>query len=270
MLRKLQDVAKEAQATLTSIPNTKTEIKRAISDMASQILAINRKFALCDIPSQTTTVAETKVSQGICIETQAVSVTQRDIAVQTIPIDERRSEELEREKKDLQQIYDVTDKGTVFSEIGQILDRQWPGIAFSTVKDIEENPLKSSQRHDIILFLDPKQKYDKGIVQDALERFPEIKDIISDGCEEGKIEYINNETRTSRKMNSEEDRTSVYILLCNIDERGVNDMEGIFNLLVNLSNVPKKLVLVTPTELYRLYVRKIAEFVMHGRCEKVD
>nr|CAI5842931.1 unnamed protein product [Callosobruchus analis] len=89
MLRKLQDVAKEAQATVKGIPNTKTEIKRVISDMASEILAINRKFALCDIPSQTTKVARTKVSQGTSIETQIVSVTQKDVAVQTIPIDER-------------------------------------------------------------------------------------------------------------------------------------------------------------------------------------
>nr|CAH7742517.1 unnamed protein product [Callosobruchus chinensis] len=114
-------------------------------------------------------------------------------------------------------------KGTVFGEIGQILDKRWPEIAFRTVKKVEENPFKSSQKHDIIRFLDPKQKYNK-----------DIKDIISDCCVDGKTEYIINEMRTSRQKNAEEDRTAVYILQCNIDERGVNDMEGIFNLPMNL------------------------------------
>nr|CAH7762820.1 unnamed protein product [Callosobruchus chinensis] len=154
------------------------------------------------------------------------------------------------------------------------LRRKWPEIAFRTVKEVEENSFKISQRHDIILFLDPRQKYDKGIIQDALKRFPNQR-YYQRWLRRGKIEYIINETRTSLKKNSEEDRTAVYILPCNIDKRGVNDMEGIFNLLVNrrdevLSNVPKKLILVTPPELDRLYVRNIAEFVMHGRRKKVD
>nr|CAI5867978.1 unnamed protein product [Callosobruchus analis] len=90
MLTRLEQLAKEAQAHVKSVPNIKTEIKRSINAMAHQIYGISRKFS-----EWNTYPSAPKAPKGPL--TQSISV-----GVQTDAIDtgERNDADLLKEVKD--------------------------------------------------------------------------------------------------------------------------------------------------------------------------
>nr|CAI5860436.1 unnamed protein product [Callosobruchus analis] len=272
MLDRLRNVAREAQDHLKNNRNTKSEIKTAINRMDYQIEEIISEM---EQTSQSAKSARIVGSPGICVGTQTDLIEQVSMAVQTIPVDQRRQEEQEREERARIEIENSINTGEGrFEDLAKILDKAWPEGVFNTVKEIEGNPFKIAEKKNIILLVDPKHNQEKGIVRDAIERFPEIKEILADGCTDGKVEFVINETRTSRKRDGEKDQTTVYILPYTVHQNGVNDMQGVFDLFASLrkelSVLPRDLALVTPDGLDRLYVRKIVEFIMRGRCDKVE
>nr|CAI5831671.1 unnamed protein product [Callosobruchus analis] len=113
------------------------------------------------------------------------------------------------------------------------------------------------------VMLDPKDKGDKGIIKDVMDKFSEIRELIEEGCTEGTVEYVINETRTSRTKEGEMASKCTYILPLTIDEEGVNDMRHTYNILTALRDILKergsrRFTLVTPIGL-----GKFMEFVMN-------
>nr|CAI5860539.1 unnamed protein product [Callosobruchus analis] len=70
-----------------------------------------------------------------------------------------------------------------------------PEGAFSSSKLREGNPSEGVVKKNMAVMLDPKDKGDKGIIKDAMDKFPEIREVIEEGCTEGTVQYINTQRR---------------------------------------------------------------------------
>nr|CAI5849890.1 unnamed protein product [Callosobruchus analis] len=91
-----------------------------------------------------------------------------------------------------------------------------------------------------------------------MDKLPEIGEMMEEGCTEGMVEYVINETRTSRTKEGEMASKCTYILPLTIDEEDVNDMRHTYSILTALRDILKEngsrsFTLVIPAGLDRSY-----------------
>nr|CAH7758530.1 unnamed protein product [Callosobruchus chinensis] len=253
-LRNVSDTANNLKNLIKIIPNTKADIKNGILEINRQIELLDRKGISFKVANKTTEKVSPAKKQSRSIGVQV------DIA----PSDKGSTEK----DAELSQIEKVLSEGKGFQELGKVMDLQWPDAVFKVVGLEKANPIKTAQSADSAILLDPRDKGEKGLVKLAMDAFPEIADLASEGLIEGQLDYVVNNTRTasSRSEAKKERSTYIFLLPCNIDKNGVNDLGVIYTLLLQcrdkmVSENRNKICFAVSGGLDLQYMRKMAEFV---------
>lgn len=345
MLDNLGKTTSDLQSVIKAIPNTKTEIKKAVGNIAFQLDVLKHKCTEWECDREVKTIesitkdistgiqpvvvtnAEKKVSkrfQTKNIQPKGTSITQSvsenpsrksvstgmqsedvhfkelsDIHVmvsrhtQTKKVGPEKGSDMQKlislgvqteemcHEEDGDAVIDIVEtlnNGNNYDDLTVILDKLWPLSVFKAVSVRQENPFKIASKQDIAIIIDPRDKGEKGILKDAISKYPEIKYLIEEGCIEGEIECIVNETKMSRKGDSEQQcmKRSVFLLPMKVDRDGVNSMEDVYLLMTHLRDILhsdksiKNLAVVTPEGLDRAYVQKIMEFVLQKCGVKIE
>lgn len=273
MIDKLKRTVFDLQAVIKNVPNTKADIKKAVRSIAFQIDVLEKR---CNdagsYPIDKKAAKQQPLTQSVGTETQTLvdqhgiqPAKTRDMGTQT------EDENLRTQHANRVQM--VLDGDETFEGLAKILDKDWPVNVFKRVTTAEGNPFKTGGTGDIALVVDPKEKGERGIAKDAFDKFPEIRELIEEGCEEGQIEFISNETIVSRARTSKGRKRTVYLLPYKVDRNGVNDMASFHILMKSMEQILdtggiRELSLVTPEGLDRDYVRKVAEHAL--RKSEVD
>nr|CAH7745932.1 unnamed protein product [Callosobruchus chinensis] len=259
MLKKLEGTARNLMAVVKSIPNTKNEIKKGVTELVYQAELAQRKcdeleFHPREVKTQKVSVVKQCVSVGTQTEHVKQPPTGEDLQIKIMEI-----------KKAIRE-------GTCFDDLGKLLDVEWPEGVFERVKAIEEDIVGLAKKRDIAVILDPKQE-SKGIIKDLCERYTDIKELLDEGYTDGKIEFVTSQTTTSR--HSGDKTTTIYLLPLTIDPNGVNDMKMVYDMLKDLmerisKNPIGSCLLITQEGLNPSYVRKMGEFLLRDGDLNID
>ncbi|KAG5881232.1 hypothetical protein JTB14_035488 [Gonioctena quinquepunctata] len=80
---------------------------------------------------------------------------------------------------------------------------------------------------------------DGAYIEKTITEHPEVEGFIEEGIEEDEIEYvkIKSKTTTSRRRDSEEESDKIIFLVpYKVEEKGANDIEELYDILVKLEN----------------------------------
>lgn len=271
MLEKLTNKSKELNLFIEQTTNTKSEIKKAARDIKWQLECITKRLKEHQSqPSKIKATEESKSTKYPETKTDAKKVQTQSRGIQTVEIVERM------EEKEVEIIQKQIEEGKGFEELTTIIDNEWPEEVYRTVYTNLGNPLKANLKNDIVIVIDPNEDGEKGIIKELIGKYPAIKDILEGGCSEGKIEYVRNETKTSRKK-EETERQTVFLLPYTVNKKEINDMEKFYKIIKTLKTEldisgekEKEIILLTPEGLNRNYTRKLTEYALHGGGIKVN
>nr|CAI5817528.1 unnamed protein product [Callosobruchus analis] len=161
MLKKHEDTAKALMGVVKTIPNTKCEIKRGISELVHQAEAANRKYEEIEAHPREVKAPKVTVSREVS-----------SVGTQT----EQKSAE-ENVQHKAAEIRKAIEEGSCFEDLGKLLDTEWPDEAFQKVKLVDENACELSKKSNTVVKLDPKQE-GKGVIKSLYERYFDSKDLL--------------------------------------------------------------------------------------------
>nr|CAH7719343.1 unnamed protein product [Callosobruchus chinensis] len=178
MLRRLEEAAREAQSIIQKTPNTKAEIKKAVSVIAFQVGKINRRYKERETQetkpikrdnsggteSGTQTALTCQVTTGT--QTDSGNCTERlDQSTQTVGDEEARVEEAART------IREDIDRGTSYNDFLKISSIQWPPKVYRKVKEETGDIMAAPWEQDLINMTTTELTMAKGMARRFRERY---------------------------------------------------------------------------------------------------
>nr|CAH7717661.1 unnamed protein product [Callosobruchus chinensis] len=202
MLRRLEEAAREAQSIIQKTPNTKAEIKKAVSVIAFQVGKINRRYKERETQetkpikgdnsggteSGTQTTLTCQVTTGT--QTDSGNCTEKlDQSTQTVGDEEARGEEAART------IREDIDRGTSYDDFLKISSIQWPPNVYRKVKEETGDIMAAPWEQDLINMTTTELTMVKGMARRFRERYGGIEELKSQRQALGEVAYMVNTIR---------------------------------------------------------------------------
>lgn len=277
----LEEVTKKTEKLLHEVKGgskTKMEIKEASKVLGHAVKVLNKRAKeLKQTQEKTATAAREPVAT---IEAQSVvpvlnvQRTSRTIGLQ---VDE---EEIKRELSKLkeeksEEITKQLHKKSGWNGLAAIIDYQWPEKCFQNTKMVGAEVLQTASGN-VAIVMDPEQGFTGEMAQYIQTSFPDIRMLLDDKIEEGKIEYIKTQVKTVISRGTAGECTRIlYIIPYKMNSEGINDTKKLHEILQKLEGETASL----GTKEFRLavagdheleYIRKCAEYAFHGTDRKLE
>lgn len=262
-LAKVVKRANELKKLVNDSPKTKVEIKqvaRELNHLVDNLQSKMKKYQDDHVCSVITDRAE-KTDK----ETQTdPAISRSDISIQVNPGDP----ELEKQRIQsilIGKINKVLETDLGFQAVSNLLDDVWPDVIYKKTQFAPWNVSNLNSDGDFAILFDPGDTTENKIVDNLNLKFPDMKDIITKN--EGQIDYLVSTVATrTKKQESTEKTTALYILPFKIDKEGLNNMEEAYNTFKALKDSmhvhpTKKLNLILSDGLNQDYIRKLSEYV---------
>lgn len=253
MMAKIKENSSELEKLIKIIPNTKSDIKRLITDMAYTINRLNKKCIEWEaLPKQTK-------------EISAKKPTMKEIGTQA-NIMEDKEDEAHMESIKADRLRKTIEDASNFESVCPILFETWPEETYRKTVREEGNPAKTDLKEwDIVLIVNVKQD-ERGIVKHMIDRYPEIRETARDMSTKGPVEYIISETNIKTRKKKEGSKRTFYLCPYEAETNELKHAEETYDQILDLKkcveeNNSKNIAYVVPTTIDTDKIRKIAEYV---------
>nr|CAI5860798.1 unnamed protein product [Callosobruchus analis] len=261
--------ARELESWLKSSPNTKMEIKKAGLDILQTAVKLRRERdrEREELRPQKLAPVTENGCQTEIMTTQTKKMT-ADSGIQ-VDITDIVMENVASELKECSAIKETIKEGHTFAQYAPLLDRKWPERAFELTK-METCRNAKIDDGDVAVFVDPKD-LEEVTFKEVLRTHPEVGQLIEEGIVEGQMEFLIKCVKTkSRKQKEDLREQHIFVLPLSIDPKGVNDMETVYQLLMDLKAnlVTEKrshVSVLVHSNMNVLYVRKLLECTFYGQ-----
>ncbi|KAK9708417.1 hypothetical protein QE152_g27225 [Popillia japonica] len=167
----------------------------------------------------------------------------------------------------------VIEENSTFNKLAEILDEKWPQESYKiTETAATDNSAKIDHYGDYAILMDPKKSENK-LVDSLTLKYAGLAELMEKN--EGQADFLIQTLNTRTRANTHVEKSSaVHLLPLSIDATGVNDMEAVYEKIVqlkeNISMHPTENISLVISEGLKLsYVKKICEYVFAKQKVKI-
>lgn len=155
-----------------------------------------------------------------------------------------------------------------FENITNILDIEWPEDVYERTQKIIQEQVNPGTEKRIAILWDTTNPGRDSTLKEVCSQWPGVEGILReiDG-----VEKLTNTTRITTSRTQEVSEKSMYAIPFEINQDGVNDMEGLYTRLCQFKEqlTEDDLVFLIPRGISKDYVRKLLEYVLRHHTVKI-
>lgn len=164
------------------------------------------------------------------------------------------------------QIRDTLKSKEDYDSLTDIIDLKWPKDVFTKTR-VEYGQIPLNEQGDTVFIISPDTKPDEVNIIRLTQGCPELLELLNEGLEEGKVEYVQSKTATTCSRGGiKETIRMTYVLPYKMEDKDIVELKSLYNLLKNLKRVveefkAEKLVIPLAGPHNMSYLRKCLEFL---------
>lgn len=265
----LENKTAELKKHIKETPKTKTEIKTVSRQLVDIVVNLSRKVEVLKAHH------EILMGKAAAYDKQ-ISKAQDQITVGVQAEENEIVEEILKKKEDVsKEIERTICENTGWDGLSKILDHTWPASSFCNTEVIELR-VSRERNGNVAIIANPNVAAAGQTMEEIRVNFPEFMPLLGENLEPGEIEFAHTKTETIlSKGGKGETSRSFYLLPYEIDAKGINDVQMLYDILVKLKKLlvehgTKKLKIIALGNLDHEYMRKCAEYTFRGTEIKME
>lgn len=255
---------------------TSLEIRAATRELNNMVENLNRKAAILKVNHNSLVAKVKEHEKSAAMQANEDTGTRKEsksIGVQAEDDDIKIT--LSQQREDCcREIESQMEEKTGWTGLSKIIDHDWPRKCFKNT-DVTVKATYRDLHGDLAVIINPSTITTGAMAEDIIASYPDITRLMTEGLEEGNIEYVKTNTVRTSKGQTEESSKMLYVLPYKLEQDGVDDICKLYELINKLENQTSihstnLLKLVALGNLNTDYLRKCAEFAFRGTEKKIE